>query len=171
MLVVGGASSGKTSFSENLAVSSGRAPVYLATAEARDREMKEKIERHQSKRSSKWRTIEASSRAGDAIGKCRGDEIVVFDCVTMWLMNELGRCGNLAESKLKLLSAFERAACPVIAVTNEIGSGIVPMESSTRLFCNEHGLLNQEIAVRSDTVLAITAGIPVVIKGVFPPWP
>ncbi len=168
VLVLGGASSGKSEFAESLVLKTARSPVYLATTVAQDDETRERITQHRKRRSADWRTIEEPIDVSGAISGCCGHEIVLFECATLWLLNLL-TAGHDAESGfIDLLEAFKTAPCPVIAVTNEIGMGVVPRETFTRTFLSLHGRLNQELSENADAVILVAAGLPLALKGSIP---
>lgn len=167
VLITGGARSGKSRFAEGLAKGFRRV-VYLATAEALDDEMSQRIARHRSGRPASWRTIEEPIRVSEAIEACRdGTEVVLLDCVTLWISNligsklsdeaVLGRVGALAE-------VVGSAPCTVLAVTNEVGLGIVPANPMARRFRDLAGQANQMLAQSMDRVYFLAAGCPLRLK-------
>ncbi|MCR9089122.1 MAG: bifunctional adenosylcobinamide kinase/adenosylcobinamide-phosphate guanylyltransferase [Rhodobacteraceae bacterium] len=167
-LILGGASSGKSSFAESLCVQSGLDRIYIATAQAFDDEMAAKIAAHRAARGPGWTTIEAPLDPMSALDGATPDQVVLLDCVTLWLSNCLlaGRDAELAGDDL--LAALARCTARVVIVTNEVGHGIVPETKLGRLFRGAQGALNQRLADRADTVVAVLAGIPVTIKGTAP---
>jgi len=168
-LVLGGAASGKSTWAERTALQTGLNCVYVATAEALDPEMTEKIERHKRERGANWRTVESPLRAATAIGETlRHGEVAVVDCLTLWLTNQLLAEADIATETASLLKAFEAAPAPLIVVSNEVGLGIVPGDRLSRRFRNEQGRLNQRVAAVADTVVLMTAGLPLALKGSLP---
>lgn len=167
-LVLGGANSGKSDFAESLVIGAGGAPVYIATAQAFDAEMAEKIARHKIARGSNWRTIEEPLDIARALATVRLDEVVLIDCLTLWLSNHLLLEGDLAENEDGLLAALASSAAPVVLVSNEVGQGIVPDNALSRRFRQAQGRLNRNVAARADLVVMLTAGLPMVLKGVLP---
>lgn len=167
-LILGGASSGKSAFAENLCVQSGLERIYIATAQAFDDEMREKIAAHRAARGPDWTTIEAPLDPMGALDGARPGQIVLLDCVTLWLSNCLLAGRDAERAGDDLLAALARCAAPVISVTNEVGQGIVPETKLGRLFRGAQGRLNQRLAEEADTVVAVLAGLPVTIKGAAP---
>ncbi len=168
MLVLGGARSGKSEFAKKTAESEFARPLYLATAEALDKEMAERVARHRKARGPRWTTIEAPLEAARAIEsgapECDG---VLMDCATLWLTNVLLKEGAGAWERRRgeLLLALSRAARRVVIVSNEVGMGIVPESELGRSFRDYAGWLNQALAAAADAVVLLVAGIPLVIKG------
>ena len=125
-LVLGGAASGKSDFAESLVSGSGLPRVYLATAEAGDAEMQDKIARHRRSRGDGWRTLEAPREVARALGGIPPGEAVLLDCATLWLTNLLLGGADLAAAEAELFSALDACPAPVVVVSNEIGLGVVP---------------------------------------------
>jgi adenosylcobinamide kinase/adenosylcobinamide-phosphate guanylyltransferase len=165
-LVLGGARSGKSAFAERLCVASGRAPVYLATAEARDGEMAARIAAHRLRRGPAWLAIEAPLALTDALERAaRADTVVLVDCLTLWLSNlmEVGR--DVEAEHDRLFATLARLRGPVVLVSNEVGLGIVPDNPLARRFRDAAGRLNQAIAEAAERVVFVAAGLPLVLKG------
>ena len=167
-LVIGGGSSGKSRFAENLVLGSGRRPVYLATALPGDDEMRERIALHRSRRGGNWRTVEEPLDAGRVISGCSPEEIVLFECATHWLLNQISAGHDPVAATDSLIGAIADAPCPVVSVGNEIGLGVLPPDSLTREFAVRHGELNQRLAGSADSAILIVAGLPSVLKGSIP---
>lgn len=167
-LVIGGAASGKSLFAENIITTSGLRPVYLATAEPLDSEMEGKISRHRDRRGPDWRVVEAGLDLGPALSGARPDEAVLVDCLTIWLTNHLLAGHDPAAETDGLLAAFAGCRAPVIAVSNEVGQGIVPENALARRFREAQGALNQRVAAEAGVVVAVIAGLPVALKGQLP---
>ncbi|MBI5528563.1 MAG: bifunctional adenosylcobinamide kinase/adenosylcobinamide-phosphate guanylyltransferase [Deltaproteobacteria bacterium] len=165
-LITGGARSGKSAFALELAGETGRR-VYLATAEAKDDEMGDRIARHRRERGPGWKTVEEPLKLAAATKRLDGAaDAVVVDCLTLWLSNLLGARMKLdvaCESVLKALSA-RRTATRFILVSNEVGMGIVPDKPMARDFRDAAGKLNQRVAALADEVYLMVAGIPINIK-------
>lgn len=166
-LYLGGARSGKSRLAEQQAECSGLEPVYLATAEAGDAEMAERIEHHQARRSERWLTCEEPFDLAGALqriaspGRC-----VVVDCLTLWLTNLLcDECRSVESEKQKLLAILPTLPGRIILVSNEVGHGIVPMGELSRRFVDESGWLHQDIAALADRAVWVVAGLPQVLKG------
>lgn len=167
-LVTGGARSGKSRFAEGLARSSGLSRRYIATAEAWDAEMADRIARHREDRGADWDTIEAPLDLGPALAAAPPASVTLIDCATLWLTNHMLAGHDLAAEADRLLAAL--AACPgkVIVVSNEVGWGIVPENALARAFRDEQGRLNQRLAAQAGLVAAVIAGLPLALKGRLP---
>lgn len=164
-LVLGGARSGKSHWGERLvrAAAGAGTPVYVATAEALDDEMAERIARHQAERGRDWRTVEAPHDLPAAVrAECRGAMLV--DCLTLWLSNRLLADADLAADRAALLDALAARSGPTVAVSNEVGLGLVPDNRLGRAFRDAQGTLNREVAARADCVLFVAAGLPLAMK-------
>lgn len=168
-LVIGGCRSGKSSHALELAekISAGK-KIFIATGVPFDNEMKQRIARHQEERSRSWFTIEAPVHLPEVIVENNHKEnVILVDCLTLWINNlllENDDQENIAENIKKLVEAVKKAQCPIIMVSNEVGTGIVPENRLARLFRDSAGFVNQRLAACSDNVIWIVAGIPVKIK-------
>ena len=167
-LVLGGADSGKTAFAERLVAGSGFHPVYLATGQAFDDEMRTKIDRHKRLRGLEWRTVEAPRDAAAALAAIAPADCVLLDCATMWLTNQLMAEADLDEKTDQLLAAITGCAGPVVVVSNELGLGVVPDNALCRAFRSAQGRLNQKLATHAGLAVLVVAGLPVVLKGTLP---
>ncbi len=168
-LIIGGARSGKSAFAERLVLSSALRPVYLATAEAGDAEMADRIAAHRSAREGAgWVTVEVPVEIAETLAKRTQGEAVLLDCATLWLANVIGAGGDVAGQTRAFLDAASDGAACVVVVSNEVGQGIVPNSRSGRQFRDAQGALNQQIAARADLVVAVMAGLPLVLKGQLP---
>ncbi|NOR61738.1 MAG: bifunctional adenosylcobinamide kinase/adenosylcobinamide-phosphate guanylyltransferase [Rhodobacteraceae bacterium] len=163
-LILGGASSGKSAYAERLALAAGLTPVYLATAQAHDGEMSDKIMRHQARRGPNWHLIEAPLTLSNALQSVTSSQIVLLDCLTLWLSNHLELNHNIVDQTKSLLSAIQKCNAHVIAVSNELGLGLVPATPLGRSFRDAQGLLNQRFAEAADTVTFVAAGLPLSLK-------
>ncbi len=164
-LVLGGARSGKSRFAENLVCASGLARVYVATAEAGDGEMGERIAHHRERRGAEWRTVEEPLRLTEAISReARNGRILLIDCLTLWLSNLMHAERDIARETDLLIDTLQKAA-PVGLVSNEVGLGLVPETPLGRRFRDEQGRLNQRIAAAVPNVAFIAAGLPLWLKG------
>lgn len=166
--VIGGASSGKSSFAEKLCLISGLERVYLASSQVLDDEMRTKVERHRTDRGADWCTIEEPLDAARVFRGAKSGQIVLFDCATMWLTNHLLAEHDLDKEVDNLLDALSTCAAQVVVVTNETGMGIVPENAMARAFRIAQGGLNRRLAAQSDHVLAVMAGLPFALKGSLP---
>ncbi|WP_347403026.1 bifunctional adenosylcobinamide kinase/adenosylcobinamide-phosphate guanylyltransferase [Roseicyclus salinarum] len=170
-LIIGGASSGKSAFAERLVRQSGLAKVYVATAEAHDAEMEAKIAEHRARRFGQgWRTIEAPLDLERALLNAEIGEVVLVDCITFWLTNQMLDEADLAEETDALIDLLAQMSQPVVIVTNDVSGGIVPENAMARAFRAAQGRLNQRLAAQADLVVLVTAGLPSVLKGA-PPAP
>jgi adenosylcobinamide kinase/adenosylcobinamide-phosphate guanylyltransferase len=151
-LILGGARSGKTIHALQMAEAAGRGLVMIATAEALDDEMADRIARHRAERGPAWRTLEAPLDLTGALAETQPGDAVVVDCLTLWV-------SNLMHAGLEVERAGEAL------ISNEVGLGIVPANALARRFRDEAGRLNQRIAAAADKVVFIAAGLPLVLKG------
>ncbi len=163
-LILGGASSGKSAYAERLTLATGLTPVYLATGQAKDGEMSDKIARHQARRGPEWQLIEAPLDLSKPLQSLTPDHVVLLDCLTLWLSNHMEINRNIEEKTTALLSAIRTSEATIIAVSNEIGLGLVPSSPLGRGFRDAQGLLNQRVAEAADTVTFIAAGLPLCLK-------
>ena len=163
-LVLGGARSGKSRYAESLVTALPGPWIYVATAEARDAEMAERIAAHQARRGAGWRTLETPR---DVVGAltAHGTTPLLVDCLTLWLANALLASADADAEIERLEAALEQASAPLVLVANEVGFGIVPDNPLGRRFRDLQGLLNQRIAARADRVVLVIAGLPLTIKG------
>ncbi len=166
-LVLGGARSGKSRYGEALVAKAAPRALYLATAEAGDAEMAERIRRHRERRGALWETVEEPLALAPALCReSRADRPILVDCLTLWLANLLA-AGRAVESEIAaLLDAVPRLESPVVFVANEVGLGIVPENALARRFRDDAGRLNQSVAERAERVVFIAAGLPLVLKEV-----
>ena len=167
-LVLGGAASGKSAFAEALCVASGQARTYIATARIWDDEMAAKVARHVAQRGDGWKTISAQTDLASAIAGLSPADVALVDCVTMWLTNLMMDGADLDAAREEFDSALAASPAPMILVSNDVGGGIVPDNALARRFQNEQGRLNQHLVARAKLVVMVTAGLPMVLKGVLP---
>ena len=166
VLVLGGARSGKSSFAQRLAEDIANDLLYIATAQAFDAEMTERIARHQSERGSRWQTVECPLDLADAIAGHQGHgKTILVDCLTLWLSNLMLGDHDIAGAVLSLTDALKNSYGTIILVSNEVGQGIVPDNALARRFRDEAGWLNQAVARTADHVWFLTAGLPQRLKG------
>jgi len=167
-LVLGGVRSGKSAFAENLALKYSECPTYLATSEIYDAEMQERISVHKNRRKENWQLIEEPINMADAImgnGHKAIGNIVLVDCLTIWLANLLQYGLDINAEINKLLICLEKADKNIILVANEVGLGGIAENALARKFADIQGKLNQEIAKIADNVVFVAAGLPMVMKG------
>jgi adenosylcobinamide kinase/adenosylcobinamide-phosphate guanylyltransferase len=167
-LVIGGARSGKSTFAEGLVTATPRPRRYIATAEAWDDEMRDRIARHRQDRGADWLTVEAPLDLAAALATAEPGEVVLVDCATLWLTNHMLADHDLNAKTGELLTALASCAAPVVMVSNETGWGIVPENALARRFRDEQGRLNQRLAAQAGLVVTVIAGLPMVLKGQLP---
>ncbi len=168
ILITGGARSGKSRLAEKLAEAFGGPLCYVATGEARDAEMTERIAAHKARRGEAWQTLEEPLNLQEALrdvqGRCKA---VLVDCITLWISNLLFRFGT-AEAVLDevraLIISLADCRTPVILVSNEVGMGIVPENALARTFRDLAGKANELLAAASDEVYVTFSGIPLKLK-------
>lgn len=163
-LVLGGARSGKSAHAEALITACPGPWYYIATAQALDDEMRERIALHQARREESWQTIDAPLDLVDALAGVPDGAPVLVDCLTLWLTNHLLADNELEMESAMLAAAFAAPRGPWFAVANEVGLGIVPDNRLARQFRDAAGRLNQRVAAVSDTVLMMVAGLPLKVK-------
>ena len=164
ILITGGARSGKSRRAEARARSFPGKPVYIATAEGFDHEMRERIAKHRARRSDGWIEHETPLELVAALNATDGSGARLIDCLTLWLSNLMHEGRDWAKEAAKLAEALEVQRAPVVLVTNEVGSGIVPENALAREFRDAAGLLNQMIARAADEVEFVVAGLPMRLK-------
>ncbi|WP_456386748.1 bifunctional adenosylcobinamide kinase/adenosylcobinamide-phosphate guanylyltransferase [Profundibacter sp.] len=167
-LIIGGAASGKSDFAEGLVMACGNSRIYLATAQAHDGEMAAKISRHQKTRGDGWRTVEAPLELSPALASASKNDVVLLDCATLWLTNQMMTGSDLETAQDALQKALASCKAPVVVVTNEVGAGIVPENKLARQFREAQGRLNQRLAAHADLAVMVVAGLPMVLKGTLP---
>ncbi|WP_020185011.1 bifunctional adenosylcobinamide kinase/adenosylcobinamide-phosphate guanylyltransferase [Methylopila sp. 73B] len=165
-LVLGGARSGKSRFAEGLVTATGLDLVYVATAQAFDDEMRERIARHRADRAGEgWRTVEAPlALAGVVAAESAPGTALLVDCLTLWLTNVMLADLDVEREVDGLLVALGAAQAPVVLVSNEVGYGIVPENALARAFRDHQGRLNQLVAAIADRVTLVAAGLPLNLK-------
>jgi adenosylcobinamide kinase/adenosylcobinamide-phosphate guanylyltransferase len=169
MLVLGGAKSGKSSFAMDICNSMNRKRVFLATAQALDQEMEERITRHQTERDSDWNTIEEPLKVAKKINSLDSkDTVILLDCLTLWLNNLYMEHGEDQEGINEAIENLARQLTDIqgaiVVVSNEVGMGIVPDNQLSRRYRDTAGFANQCIARLSGKVVAVVAGLPLVLK-------
>lgn len=167
-LVLGGARSGKSHYAQELA-SGFRRVAFIATAEALDDEMRQRIARHRQERPAGWTTVEAPLALEDAILQCGADsDVILVDCLTLWVSNLMGAedsdDGVIRARGAQLCEVLRKVPASVILVSNEVGSGIVPENDAARLYRDLLGGVNQQVAAVADKVLLLVAGYPLTVK-------
>ncbi|MDZ7603869.1 MAG: bifunctional adenosylcobinamide kinase/adenosylcobinamide-phosphate guanylyltransferase [Hoeflea sp.] len=165
-LVLGGARSGKSAFAEALVESAAPTRLYIATGQAWDEEMRDRIASHQSRRGQGWETIEAPLDLARALSDhSRGDRPILVDCLTLWVTNLMLGEHDIARAFDELAATLSGLKGPVVFVSNEVGLGIVPDNAMARAFRDHAGRLHQSIASLADEVHFVAAGLPLKMKG------
>ncbi|MHB8122454.1 MAG: bifunctional adenosylcobinamide kinase/adenosylcobinamide-phosphate guanylyltransferase [Desulfuromonadaceae bacterium] len=173
IFITGGARSGKSTFAEKLAREFGAPLGYLATAQALDGEMDERVRRHRLRRGAEWSTLEEPIHLSQALARCDGQyQAILVDCVTLWLSNLLFKYEDTGEEieerihddVVRLKHTLHGMVTPVILVSNEVGMGIVPDNALARIFRDIAGTANQALAASADDVYAVISGIPLRLK-------
>jgi adenosylcobinamide kinase/adenosylcobinamide-phosphate guanylyltransferase len=166
--IIGGARSGKSSYALARASEIPGSKVYVATAQAFDDEMKERIEKHRKERGKEWDTYEEPLRLSNALKTVsRTYRAVVIDCLTLWLSNLLCSDADVARATDAFVESLHTAAdepAHVFIVSNEVGMGIVPDNEMARKFRDMAGKLNQRVAGVADEVYLLAAGLPLRLK-------
>ena len=165
ILVTGGARSGKSEHAEALTTALPGQPVYIATAEAWDDEMRARIDLHRARRGAEWGMIEAPLDLAAALRASDGAGPRLVDCLTMWLSNLMGAQRDWQAETTALIETLRTQTAPVVLVTNEVGLGIVPENALARAFRDAQGLLNRRIAAMADRADLVVAGLPLTLKG------
>lgn len=175
VLVTGGSRSGKSAFAERYAAKFGKKIAYVATAQVYDDEMQHRVDLHQARRPSEWRTYECPFEAENALLAASAEhDMILFDCITLYITNvllkdyrehEIAKHYELVETAIrKLINAALQADGTTIFVTNEVGSGIVPGDPLSREYRDLAGLANQLVAEAAEEVYLVTCGIATEIK-------
>lgn len=174
IMITGGVRSGKSKFAEELAGKLGGEIIYLATAQALDREMEERIKEHQQHRPQNWTTVEEPLEAARIIAGCQRGTTVLLDCLTLYLSNWFFKDEDLSlecreetvsRAVTGLAEAVKGSGANIIIVTNELGWGVVPDNTLARRFRDLGGRANQKIAEYCDQVYLMVSGIPIRVKG------
>lgn len=165
LIVLGGARSGKSRFAQMQAEALPGQLVYIATAQAFDAEMEDRIARHRAVRGPRWCTVDAPlALAGAILAESRPDSVVLVDCLTLWASNLLLCEEDVAAAIAGLTAAIANAPGKIIFVTNEVGLGIVPDNALARRFRDIAGDINQAVAACVDSAIFVAAGLPMVLK-------
>lgn len=163
---LGGARSGKSRLAETAVEHSGLEKVYLATAQARDEEMQQRIARHRTDRGAQWLTLEEPlDLTGVLQAQAAPDSCILVDCLTLWLSNWLEADeARWPHVKQEFITALPKLPGRIVLVSNEVGQGVVPMNALARRFVDESGWLHQELAGVCQRVSFVVAGIPITLK-------
>ena len=162
--ILGGARSGKSAHAERL-VSKFPAPwTYVATAQAFDEEMSERIALHRARRDDRWRTVDAPLDLAGTLDAMEAGKPVLVDCLTLWLSNQMLADRDIDAECARLVTVLSRPNGPWFVVANEVGLGIVPDNALARRFRDAAGRLNQQVAACAERVLFMVAGLPMKVK-------
>jgi adenosylcobinamide kinase/adenosylcobinamide-phosphate guanylyltransferase len=162
--LLGGARSGKSAHAERLVTALPSPWTYIATAQALDDEMKERIAQHRAQRTEDWVTVDAPLDLVEAIAGVPDGRPLLVDCLTLWLTNHLLADHDLERESARLEEVLSQPRGPWFVVANEVGLGIVPDNALARRFRDAAGRLNQRIAAKADRVLFMVAGLPLEVK-------
>jgi adenosylcobinamide kinase/adenosylcobinamide-phosphate guanylyltransferase len=162
--VLGGARSGKSRHAEELLSAEPEPWSYIATAQALDAEMAERIAHHRARRGARWQTVDAPLNLVDALEALPDGRAVLVDCLTLWLTNVMLAERDVDAESQRLADALARPRGRWVVVANEVGLGIVPDNALARRFRDAAGRLNQMVAAQADSVLFTVAGLPMKVK-------
>lgn len=169
-LIIGGAKSGKTSYGLRRCEEHPPKRIYLATAQAWDEEMADRIQKHKAERGVDWKTVEEPFDPAAVFGTLKPEDgsVVLLDCLTLWLSNLMaGRGYDVARTTRKvkeLAAAIKESPCPVYIVSNEVGHGIVPDNKLAREYRDASGVAHQILAQEAEDVFLVIAGLPQKLK-------
>lgn len=181
ILIIGGVRSGKSHFAQELALKSSHPVLFVATAEAGDEEMRQRIEEHKKARPAEWVTLETTTQVGHQILEKAGiANTVILDCITLLVSNIILKyserdCGEIDAPSFEkevmaeideLVRCIEQVKASFIVVTNEVGLGLVPANKMGRLYRDVLGRANQVLASHANEVYLMVAGMPLLIKPV-----
>ena len=147
--------------------------MFIATCEPQDQEMRDRVARHRAERGGRWETQEAPldlARAVERLGTAA--DVLLIDCLTLWISNRILQQpeeNEILAAGERLVRAFAAATCPIVVVSNEVGTGIVPENALARVYRDAVGAVNRIVASAADVVIWMVAGIPVPVKGSPPP--
>lgn len=175
VLFTGGARSGKSTRAEQYAARLNRGVAYIATAEAGDDEMRERVDQHRRRRPASWRTIETPMKVAAALESLPTGSVALLDCVSLLVSNLLlAHQSNPAPAVraeiAALLAAARERELTLIAVTNEVGSGVVPAYPLGRAYRDLLGWANQQVAAAAAEVYLVVCGIPVELRKLEAAW-
>ena len=170
VFIIGGCRSGKSTYALQTAEKMpAERKIFIATCVPQDDEMKQRVAKHQTTRSRSWTTVEEPLKLPEAIlQNSRRADVILIDCLTLWVSNLLMQNGDekkIADTIPHLIDALEKATCPIVLVSNEVGTGIVPENRLARQFRDITGWVNQAVAKCANKVVWMVAGIPVTVKG------
>jgi adenosylcobinamide kinase/adenosylcobinamide-phosphate guanylyltransferase len=173
-LILGGARSGKSGYAQSRLLAAGKPVLIVATAEAGDEEMAQRISAHRLGRPADWVTLEAHTRVGQAIRNAAVTPYVLLDCMTLLASNILMSCPEPVDEKLydqkmdwelnELTAAYRSHAGEWFIVSNEVGLGLVPPYPLGRIYRDGLGKVNQKLAQLADRVIFMVSGLPMTVK-------
>ena len=171
-LVLGGVRAGKSTYAQRLAAD-GKRVLFVATAEALDKDMEKRIKAHQETRPDAWHTLEELTYLPNALTPVLHHyDTVLLDCLTLWVSNLLLRSPDIQSARKEILSEVEallgvyrKGNASWIIVSNEVGLGVVPATELGRIYADELGRANQLVAAEADEVYFMAAGLPLTLKG------
>lgn len=166
-LILGGARSGKSRLAEQTAKETGLSVIYIATAQALDAEMQQRIAHHQQQRPTHWHVYEEPIYLADRLLQCdQANQLILVDCLTLWLTNLLlAEDSALQQQQMqKLFEVLPQLQSQIILVSNETGLGVVPMGEISRRFVDEAGRLHQTLGQLANKVMFCVAGFPMILK-------
>jgi adenosylcobinamide kinase / adenosylcobinamide-phosphate guanylyltransferase len=164
ILITGGARSGKSALAERMTLALGRPAVYIATAEAWDDEMADRIARHRARRGAEWETVAEPLDLARVLTDTDGGPPRLVDCITLWLSNLMLAERDWEAEVARVAGLIPRLRGPVVFVTNEVGSGIVPDNALARAYRDAAGLANQRLAEACDELWLCVSGHPLKVK-------
>ena len=164
-LVLGGASSGKSAWAERYILKKGQKVGYIATAQALDAEMKEKIAQHRGRRGDEWTTREEPLNIISCFDAFPAEKPILLDCATLWLSNLVLAEKNVAAESSAFIDYLHNYTGKLVIVSNETGLSVVPHTRLGRDFQKAQGQLNQQLAALADRVVLIVSGLPLLLKG------
>ena len=166
--ILGGARSGKSRLAEQTAIASNKPVAYIATAQAWDNEMQERIVHHQAQRPAAWTLVEEPLHLAARLKQLdQAGHVILVDCLTLWMSNLLmQKDENIqADECAQLLQVLPSLQSEILLVSNETGLGVVPMGQISRKFVDESGRLHQQLGQIADKVVFCVAGFPMILKG------
>ena len=166
--ILGGARSGKSRLAEQTAIASNKPVTYIATAQAWDNEMQERIVHHQAQRPAAWTLVEEPLHLAARLKQLdQAGHVILVDCLTLWMSNLLmQKDENIqADECTQLLQVLPSLQAEILLVSNETGLGVVPMGQISRKFVDESGRLHQQLGQIADKVVFCVAGFPIILKG------
>lgn len=162
--VLGGARSGKSRYAETMLMGHPGPWTYIATAQAYDAEMEDRIRHHRDRRDSHWRTLDAPLDLAEKLQECALGEPVLVDCLTLWLTNVMLDDRDVQAECERLTTVLSKPRGRWVVVSNEVGLGIVPDNALARRFRDDAGRLNQMVAACADKVVFMVSGLPMAVK-------